>query len=133
MRTRQSPENVKIINHWPGGTSQPDALKPFCAALGSAWGMDEVGLGALAASTGAILLFLRHLGGQIMHKLGQLDADLALAIQKVGLEASSVDFEPPNPIQGIIAQLLAERMAPQTVVVHEKDPKGRFTRSKTVN
>ena len=96
--------------------------------------MDDATIGALCVSTASILLFLRHLGGLIMHKLDQLDSDLAEAIQTtLGNLPVGGDFEPPNPIQGIIAQLLAERMAPEPIVMRETDSKGRFTRSKPAN
>ena len=96
--------------------------------------MDAATLGAITASTVLILGVLRHFAMSLEARLVELDANLAQVIQSVmGNLPVSGDFEPPNPIQAIIAQLLAEKMSPAAPVVVEKDSKGRFTRAKPAN
>lgn len=67
-------------------------------------------------------------------RLRELDTNIAAVIQSVmGNMPVGGDFEAPNPIQSVIAQLLAERMSPAPPVVVEKDSKGRFTRASSAN
>lgn len=67
-------------------------------------------------------------------RLVELDTNLAEVIQSVmGNMPVGGDFEAPNPIQAIIAQIMHERMSPQAPVVVEKDSKGRFSRAKPAN
>jgi hypothetical protein len=98
------------------------------------WGMDAATLGAIAASTVLILAVLRHFAMSLEARLVELDTNLAQVIQSVmGNIPVGADFEPPNPIQAVIAQLLHERMSPPAPVVVEKDAKGRFTSPKPAN
>ena len=98
------------------------------------WGVDAATLGAIAASTMLILGVMRHFAQITEARLNELDTNLAQVIQSVmGNLPMGGDFEPPNPIQAIIAQLLAERMSPAAPVVVEKDSKGRFARAKPAN
>ena len=96
--------------------------------------MDAATLGAITASTVLILGVLRHFAMILEVRLAELDTNLAQVIQSVmGNLPVSGDFEPPNPIQAIIAQIMHERMSPAASVVVEKDSKGRFTTAKPAN
>jgi len=95
--------------------------------------MDEVLIGAFFASTGSILLFLRHMRDEIMTRITVLDGNLAEALQKTLGELPIGDFEPPNPMQMLLTQLVSDRLNPQAVIVQEKDEKGLFSRSKPAN
>ncbi len=70
----------------------------------------------------------RVLGILIRDAAKGLDANLALSLQSVISELPIGDFEPPNPIQQMIAQLLQERMKPPAIQVKEvmRDDSGKF-------
>lgn len=58
----------------------------------------------------------------------QIDSLLAQAIQKV-VEGNLGDFEPPNPIQAALAELLMNKVKdPGTIIEVPRDNAGKFTK-----
>ena len=70
----------------------------------------------------------RLLGLVIRNTAKELDNSLASAIQEVISTLPIGDFEPPNPIQQMIAQVLQERMKPAPIQAVEitRDDSGKF-------
>ena len=67
-------------------------------------------------------------GLQLQAAVVEIDSLLAQAIQKV-VEGNLGDFEPPNPIQGAIAELLMNRVKDQqTIIEVPRDSSGKFTK-----
>ena len=71
---------------------------------------------------------IRILGIQLAAAVGQIDSLVAQAIQKV-LQGNLGDFEPPNPIQAAIGELLMNRVKDQQNIVDvTRDNAGKFTK-----
>jgi len=70
----------------------------------------------------------RLLGLVIRNTAKELDNSLANAIKEVISGLPIGDFEPPNPIQQMIAQVLQDRMKPASIEVKEvtRDEGGKF-------
>ena len=60
--------------------------------------------------------------------MAQLDASIAAAIQSV-IEGNLGEFEPPNPIQAAIAQMLTHRMENAPIQM-ARDASGKFSGEK---
>jgi len=70
----------------------------------------------------------RLLGLVIRNTAKELDNSLATAIQEVISTLPIGDFEPPNPFQQLIAQVIQEKMKPAAIQVKEvtRDDSGKF-------
>ncbi len=70
----------------------------------------------------------RLLGLVIRNTAKELDNSLANAIQEVISTLPIGDFEPPNPFQQLIAQVIQEKMKPPAIQVKEvtRDDSGKF-------
>ena len=70
----------------------------------------------------------RILGLVIRNTSKELDNSLANAIQEVISTLPIGDFEPPNPFQQLIAQVIQEKMKPPAIQVKEvtRDDSGKF-------
>jgi len=80
----------------------------------------EVAIIALVALNLAFSLYQTRLLGLVIRNTAlELDNSLANAIQEVISGLPIGDFEPPNPIQQMIAQILQDRMKPQAIQVKE--------------
>ena len=70
----------------------------------------------------------RLLGLVIRNTAKELDNSLASAIQEVISTLPIGDFEPPNPIQQLITQVLQDKMAPPIVAKEvSRDETGKFS------
>ena len=96
------------------------------------WGM-EISIFSLIAvyligqgMVAVLILFLASRGtGLILQLFETLDQNLAGAIQKILEESGAQGFEPPNPLQAAVAQMIIGKMnenAPQ------RDPTGQFVK-----
>ena len=57
----------------------------------------------------------------------QLDTSLAQSLQTIVSELPLGDFEPPNPIQQLITQVLQDKIAPPIVAKEvSRDESGKF-------
>ena len=89
----------------------------------------EVAVIALVCLNLAFSVYQTRLLGLVIRNTAQeLDNSLATAIQEVISTLPIGDFEPPNPIQQMIAQVLQERMKPPSIQVKEvtRDDSGKF-------
>tara|TARA_R100001086_G_scaffold226143_1_gene144698 strand:+ start:282 stop:557 length:276 start_codon:yes stop_codon:yes gene_type:complete len=70
----------------------------------------------------------RLLGLVIRNTAKELDNSLASAIQEVISTLPIGDFEPPNPFQQVLAQIIQDKMAPAPIVAKEvtRDDSGKF-------
>ena len=68
---------------------------------------------------------VRLVGIALDDGLADLDQTIAAAIRTV-LENPLEGFEPPNPIQGAIAQFITTRLAEQPLDI-ARDPSGKFS------
>jgi hypothetical protein len=88
----------------------------------------EATLGLVALNLAWSLWMLRILVLEIQNGLGQLDSALAAAIQEVISGGSLGDFEPVNPIQKAIAELLTNRITQGgPLEVLPRDDSGKFS------
>jgi len=100
--------------------------------MGSVWGMDEATIGAIITCTAAILAVLKVQNEELRERIEVLDSNLAQALQAaVQHMPQGGDFEAPNPLQALIAQVLAQKMNTGAVQTLSSDEKGRFSK-KTV-
>ena len=89
----------------------------------------EIAIIALVClNLGFTLYQTRILGLVIMNTSKELDNSLANAIKEVISGLPIGDFEPPNPIQQMIAQILQDRMQAPPIQVKEvtRDEGGKF-------
>ncbi len=93
-------------------------------------------LGVLDVLTLAgLVVFALWLRIELANMLELLDERLALALKSLvdRVMEGGIDFEPPNPIQGAIAQMIqsiaAQKMNTIEAVVTQKGPDGRFQSS----
>ena len=70
----------------------------------------------------------RLLGLVIRNTAKELDNSLASAIQEVISTLPIGDFEPPNPFQQVLAQIIQDKMTPAPIVAKEvtRDDSGKF-------
>ena len=99
--------------------------------IGAGWGMTymEVAIIALVCLNLAFAIYqTRLLGLVIRNTAKELDNSLATAIQEVISTLPIGDFEPPNPVQQMIAQVLQERLKPAAIQVKEvsRSQDGKF-------
>jgi hypothetical protein len=99
--------------------------------IGAGRGMtyQEIAIIALVClNLGFTLYQTRILGLVIMNTSKELDNSLANAIKEVISGLPIGDFEPPNPIQQMIAQILQDRMQAPPIQVKEvtRDEGGKF-------
>ena len=90
----------------------------------------EAAIIALVALNLAFAVYqTRLLGLVIRNTAKELDNSLATAIQEVISTLPIGDFEPPNPFQQLIAQVIQEKMKPPTIQVKEvtRADDGKFT------
>ena len=94
----------------------------------------------LALNLISTLLFALWLRYHLDIALEELDERLALAVKGIVdrmMEGGLQEFEPPNPIQTAIAQLLqstiAQKMNTIDAVVTERGPGGQFINSSNVD
>ena len=82
----------------------------------------------ILGSTACILASIYLAYSIIQDSFQDLDMKLAGAIGKLLEDMPSPEFEPMNPLQSIIAQAIAAKMAPPAVEVTEiqRNPKGQF-------
>jgi len=87
----------------------------------------EITLGLVVLNLLVTVWALRILVLEIKSGMGQLDSSLAAAIQKV-LEGGSLgDFEPVNPIQKALADMLTNRITQgEPFEVRSRTPSGKF-------
>jgi len=82
-----------------------------------------------------LVIFALWLRIELANMLELLDERLALALKSLvdRVMEGGIDFEPPNPIQGAIAQMIqsiaAQKMNTIEAVVTQKGPDGRFQSS----
>ena len=82
-----------------------------------------------------MVVFALWLRIELANMLELLDERLALALKALvdRVMEGGIDFEPPNPIQGAIAQLIqgmaAQKLNTIEAVVTQKGPDGRFQSS----
>ena len=93
-------------------------------------------LGVLDVLTLAgLVVFALWLRIELANMLVLLDERLALALKALvdRVMEGGIDFDPPNPIQGAIAQMIqsiaAQKMNTIEAVVTQKGPDGRFQSS----
>jgi len=73
-----------------------------------------------------LLLFLASRGtGLLLQLFEQLDGMIAEAITKL-INEGSIDIEPPNPIQSLIAQIMQQKVSEMT----PRDDAGQFVEIK---
>ena len=73
-----------------------------------------------------LILFLASRGtGLVLELFEQLDSTLAQAISKVVQEGGFSEFEPVNPIQAAIAQMLVSKIGAEDP---HRDPTGQFVK-----
>ena len=97
--------------------------------MGSVWGMDEATIGAIITCTAAILMVLKVQNDELRARIEVLDSNLAQALQAaVQHMPQGGEMEAPNPIQGLIAQVLAQKLTNPPAEVMIKDQKGRFSK-----
>ena len=74
------------------------------------------------------MLFLASRGtGLLLNLFVELDGKIAEAITKL-MQEGLPDFEPPNPIQQMIPQVLQDKMAPPIVAKEvSRDEAGKFS------
>jgi len=99
--------------------------------LGVGWGMtyaEVVIIGLVALNLAFSLYQTRLLGLVIRNTAEELDNSLASAIQEVISGLPIGDFEPPNPFQQLIAQVIQEKMKPPAIQVKEvsRSEDGKF-------
>jgi hypothetical protein len=88
----------------------------------------EATLGLVALNLAWSMWMLRILLIEIQNGLGQLDSALAKAIQELVQGGSLGDFEPVNPIQQAIANMLQTRLSqPPPVEVVQRSQDGKFS------
>jgi hypothetical protein len=81
----------------------------------------------LQGLTIALTLLLASRGtGLVLDLFQELDEKLAGAIQKVMEGGGIAGFEPPNPLQQALAQMLIGKMQEN---VPQRDPNGQFTKN----
>ena len=91
--------------------------------------MDEATIGAIITCTATILMVLKVQNDELRARIETLDSNLAEAlVSAVQHMPQGGDFEAPNPITGIIAQVLAQKLTNPPSEVMIKDQKGRFTK-----
>jgi len=86
--------------------------------------VQEVGLIALS-----VLIATLWLRREIQKEVIGLDSRIAEAIKSIIETASSINIEgiePPNPMQGLLMEMMRAKMAPPAVEVIEREPSGRF-------
>ena len=80
----------------------------------------EIAIIALGCLNLAFSVYQTRLLGLVIRNTAQeLDNSLANAIKEVVSSLPIGDFEPPNPIQQMIAQILQDRMKPPNIEVKE--------------
>jgi len=84
---------------------------------------------ALVLLQGITLIFMAFLAsrgtGLILELFEQLDGQIAEAITKL-INEGSIDIEPPNPLQAIIANLIGQNLQQNS----PRDPGGQFVEIK---
>ena len=96
--------------------------------MGCVCGMDEATIGAIITCTAAILMVLKVQNDELRARIEVLDSNLAQALQAaVQHMPQGGDFEAPNPLTALIAQVVAQRMNTGAVEMLPTDEKGRFT------
>ena len=90
--------------------------------------LEYLGIALISLNCLLTLWSMRMVGLQLQAAVVEIDSLLAQAIQKV-VEGNLGDFEPPNPIQGAIAELLMNRVKDQqTIIEVPRDSAGKFTK-----
>jgi len=79
---------------------------------------------AIYVGLGGFAWWLRREIDEIMN---ELDGNLAQVIQKILQDLPIGDFEPPNPVQMMIMQLIQDNMKPKTLVAQARSEDGLFT------
>lgn len=75
---------------------------------------------------------MRLIAGILNQKVAELDANLANAIQMTIEKLPIGDYEPPNPFQVMLMQIMQDKMANNPSKVIARDEQGLFTaKSKT--
>ena len=83
---------------------------------------------AIYAGLGGFAWWLRR---EIEEIMTELDGNLAQAIQKVLQDLPIGDFEPPNPVQMMIMELIQSNMKPKTIISQSRDDSGLFVASES--
>ncbi len=103
----------------------------FYGRVGVGLGMNYLEVAILAACLTTLAFSIwqtRVLGLIIRNTARDLDGSLASALQNVVSELPIGDFEPPNPFQQVLAQILQEKMNPPIVAkAIERDESGKFS------
>lgn len=74
------------------------------------------------------LWIMRMIVHEVKLATAQIDTSLALAIKKL-VEGGLGEFEPPNPIQQALGELLMNRVKDQqTIIEVPRDQTGKFTK-----
>lgn len=70
----------------------------------------------------------RILGMVIRNSAMELDSSLAQSLQSVISELPIGDFEPPNPFQSVLAQIIQDKMTPPIIAKEvSRDEEGKFS------
>lgn len=103
----------------------------FTSVLGTVADMNPLEIAILATCLlilGFSIWQTRVLGLVIRNSAKELDFSLAEALKNVVSELPIGDFEPPNPFQQVLAQILQEKMAPPIVAKEiQRDESGKFS------
>lgn len=70
---------------------------------------------------------MRLIAGILNQKVAELDANLANAIQMTIEKLPIGDYEPPNPFQVMLMQIMQDKMANNPSKVIARDEQGLFT------
>jgi hypothetical protein len=89
--------------------------------------LDELVAALIALNCLLTLWIMRMIVHEMRLGVEQIDHQLAAAIQKV-VEGNLGDFEPPNPIQQALAELLSNRIKNPAVIDVARDETGRFAK-----
>ncbi len=81
----------------------------------------------LLGCTAFLARLIGHLVGIIDLKVRELDQNIAAAIQNTIQQLPLGDFEPPNPIQAIIAQFIQSKIQNENTVLPERASDGTFS------
>lgn len=114
----------KKIMRWKAGKS---TIKNRCWLDG---GMMESLLIAGACILTILAVFwlqMKFIAGILSQKVAELDQNLALAIQSTIEKLPIGDFEPPNPFQVMLMQLMQDKIANNPAKVISRDSQGLFT------
>jgi hypothetical protein len=80
----------------------------------------------LLGCTAFLARLIGHLAAIVELKVTELDQNIAAAIQNTVSQLPLSDFEPPNPIQAIIAQFIQSKIQNENNILPDRAENGTF-------